>query len=66
MSQKAWTLASKLQELKHTFGKLCGCSQTRGHLIPDFFYERGINDCGVLWLMLLVILIKFYVPSVRD
>ena len=45
MSRKAWTLPSKLQELRKYSRKSCGYSQPRGHLIR-VFNERSVNDGG--------------------
>ena len=55
MSQKAWTLPLKLQELKKYLRKACGCGQRRGHLIR-VLNERSVNDGGIFCLPWLVIL----------
>ena len=55
VSRKAWTLPSKLQELKKYPRKTCGYGQPRGHLIR-VLNERSVNDGGDFCLQWLVIL----------
>ena len=55
MSQKAWTLPLKLQELKKYPRETCGYGQPRGHLIR-VLNERSLNDIGDFCLLWLVIL----------
>ena len=53
VSQKAWTLPWKLQELKKYPRKTCGYRQPRSHLIR-VLNERSVNDGGdfcLLWLL---------------
>ena len=43
MSQKAWKLPEKLQELKNYAWETCACGQPGGHL-----NERSVSDGGNL------------------
>ena len=56
MSRKAWTLPSKLQELKKYPRKTCGFGQPRGHLIR-VLTERSVTDGGDFCLLWLVIIL---------
>ena len=55
MSRRAWTLPSKLQELKKYPRKACGYGQPRDNLIR-VLNERSVNEGGdvcLLWLLIL-------------
>ena len=64
VSQKAWKLPRKLQELKSYARKTFGCGQPGGHLIR-VLNERCVSDSGNLSPLWLVIL-KSVCNSVGD